>query len=261
MFEEILKYAESFGDKISVVIEDLKSGEQIRVNSNKRFSAASVIKYPIMWCYMHEVEAGAQSLEEVYPLRREDKAGTTVHDSGVLRELHDGIPLTMEDYLKFMIVISDDTATNVIIRKLGMEHINQLMQEKLQYQSTELGRVMMDYEALERGQDNFITAEEMNRLSEHICRGELLSEESNARMLKILCGQRYNNTISRDYPLDAVFGHKSGSIDQYEMEHDCGILMKDGEPVATINVLTQSLDEAPSVMARIGMMVYNTYFQ
>ena len=261
MFEEIAEFVKPYADQISVVIEDMKTGEIFAVNENVRFSAASVIKYPIMWCYLYQVEQGREDLKEVHPLCSREKAGTTVHDSGVLRDLHDGILLTMEDYLRFMMIISDDTATNVIIRKLGMECINRLFKQELSFSQTELGRMMMDYEALERGQDNFISAAEMNHVSHMICNNIGLSEKSNRLMLEILCGQRYNNTIDRDYPLEAVFGHKSGSISQYYMEHDCGILMDGSTPLASVNVLTQSVDNAPSVMAHIGMMVYHHYFR
>ena len=162
MFEQIREYCLPFGEKIGVVIEDLVTGEMMEINQNKSFSSASLIKYPIMWCFFQLVSEGKISLDEIYVLHDEDKVGVSVFDTGVLRELHDGVELTLEDCLKFMIVISDDTATNIIMKKIGFETMNRMFQ-KICLVETKVGRLMMDYDGLKQGRDNYVSAGDMNR--------------------------------------------------------------------------------------------------
>ena len=97
MFEAILDYVSPQKDKIGLYVQDLDSGESIAVNADRSFSSASAIKYPVMWAYYELVAKGEIDPLTVHELRDEDRVGTTPYDSGVLRELHTGIPLTYED--------------------------------------------------------------------------------------------------------------------------------------------------------------------
>ncbi|MGE5541758.1 MAG: serine hydrolase, partial [Bacillota bacterium] len=96
---------------VGLVIKDLKDDTTILHREHERFSAASVIKVPILWELFHQVEARAISLDEVVSVGADVKVGGT----GVIKELHDGIQLTIRDLATLMIVVSDNTATNLII--------------------------------------------------------------------------------------------------------------------------------------------------
>lgn len=260
MFEKIADYCEKFGDKMGIVLEDLKTGEKLEKNPDISFSSASLIKYPIMWSLFEQVSEGKIDLQEVHTLVKEDKAGSSVYDSSVLRELHEGIPLTLEDCLNFMIVISDDTATNIIMKKLGFETMNASF-ERLGLKGTKAGRLMMDYEGLEHGRDNFISAGDMNRLSEILCRDEILDHTFNQKMLGILLRQRHNDAVNKHYPMDIPYAHKGGCIRQYGIDHDCGILYKDGKPAVLVNVCTRFVENSRDEINHIGDMLYECVYK
>lgn len=257
MFEAIADYARPFGDKLGLVVEDLKTGEKIQQTPHKAFSSASLIKYPIMWVFFREVAQGRQSLETVHILKNEDKAGSSPFDSSILREFHQGLELTLEDCVKLMMVISDDTATNIIMKRLGIDYINTVLKGELGFTDSSVGRFMMDYEGLEAGRDNFVSAHDINSLSLCICRNKLLPEDCNRQMLEILCNQRHNDTLRRDLPMSLQMGAKGGRIRQYGMQHDCGIMFEAGTPRFLVNVLTQSIENSTDVIAAIGRMVYD----
>lgn len=255
MFEDILEECGRYGDRVGVVIEDLLTGEKMEWNPQLSFSSASLIKYPIMWSFLEYIHEGGTALDEIYLLKEEDKVGESVFDTGVLRELHSGIKLTMEDCLRFMIVISDDTATNIIMKKLGFERMNKAF-ERLGLTGTRAGRYMMDYEGLEAGRDNFVSAGDMNRLSKIICLNQILPEKYNQMMLDILLGQRENDGVNKCYPMDTLYAHKCGCIRQYGIDHECGILYKEGRPAVTVNICTKNVKESRGFLQRVGQDIY-----
>lgn len=256
MFENIAQYVEQFGDKIGIVLHDLNSGERISKNPHKQFSSASLIKYPIMWTFFKQVSENKQSLKTIHILKNEEKAGTTPFDSSILREFHEGLELTLEDCIKLMIVISDDTATNIIMRRLGIAYMNDVI-KSIGLANTSVGRFMMDYESLEAGRDNFVSADDICKLSLLICNNELLPQEYNNKMLGILCNQRNNDSLRRFLPMSLQMGHKGGCIRQYQIDHDCGIMYENGQPRFLINVLTQGIEDSKNVIGTIGKMVYD----
>lgn len=259
MFEKIAEYCEKFEDKMGIVIEDLRTGEKLERNPALSFSSASLIKYPIMWSLFEQVSQGKVDLEEVHELVKEDKAGSSVYDSSVIRELHEGIPLTLLDCVKFMIVISDDTATNIIMKRLGFETINKSF-ARLGFQGTSAGRLMMDYEGLEAGRDNFISAGDINRLSRILCEDQILESRYNRQMLEIMLSQRHNDGINKHYPMDIRYAHKGGCIRQYGIDHDCGILYKDGAPAVLVNVCTRFVENSRDEINHIGDMLYQCIY-
>ena len=256
MLETILQFTNQYGDRIGLVVEDLKTGEKISQSPDKPFSSASLIKYPIMWAFFKQVAEGEQSLDTVHILKQGDKAGTSPFDSSVLRELHTGIPLTLEDCIKFMIVISDDTATNIIMHRLGMDYLNEAF-ASIGLKNTHVGRFMMDYGGLEAGRDNFVSAEDMNHLSKLICENAILPAKYNQQMLAILCNQRHNDSLRRFLPMSLKMGHKGGCIRQYSIDHDCGIMFDShSKPRFLVNVCTKDIDRSKDVIGEIGKMVF-----
>ncbi len=259
MLKEIEEYCRQFKEHIGLVIEDLSTGEKIEMNPHTAFSSASLIKYPVMWSFFEQLGMGGIDRQEIHELTQEDKAGSGVYDSSVLRELHAGTPLTLEDCIIFMIVISDDTATNIIMKKLGFDVMNASFRH-LGLIETKAGRLMMDYEGLEAGRDNFVSAGDMNRLSKLICGNRILENKYNEEMLGILLRQRHNDGINKHYPMEVQYAHKGGCIRQYGIDHDCGILYRNGKPRMTVNVCTRQVEHSREVINHIGDMVYKSLY-
>lgn len=255
MFEAILDYVSPQKDKIGLYVQDLDSGESIAVNADRSFSSASAIKYPVMWAYYELVAKGEIDPLTVHELRDEDRVGTTPYDSGVLRELHTGIPLTYEDCVKFMITVSDDVATNIIIKLLGMDYCNEVFR-RIGLTGTSCHRLMMDYEGLEAGRDNFISAGDMGRLSWMICTDQIIPHQYNQEMLGILTRCRHNDSLPRFLPRTIKVGHKGGCIMQYGMDHDVGVIFQGDRPRLLVNVCTQFAENPRDLMGTVARMAY-----
>lgn len=214
--------------KVGLYYKDLTTGEEIfYAEGEDRFEAASVIKLAIMAEAFRQVEEGRLTPETRVVLRSQDKvpSGETPHygeewaagriapgelypESGVLNYLHDGTELTLADLYTVMIVISDNTATNLLIDLLGKDRINQLL-ESLGFTATRLARKL--FEQPENGEkvENYISVREMGQLLELIYRGQLISEKASRDMAAVLTNQQVNHKIPF-YISDLPIAHKTG---------------------------------------------------
>jgi beta-lactamase class A len=139
-------------------IIDLTSGDRFGHLDHETFPTASTIKLAIVYELFKQEEEGKVSLDETIVLDRRKAVGGT----GVLADL--GTPtLPIRDYATLMVRLSDNTATNVLIDRLGMENIANRMQA-LGLTATRLRRHMMDTAAARRGDENISTPDELARL-------------------------------------------------------------------------------------------------
>ena len=142
--------------------------------------------------------------------------------------MHDGLEVTLGDLATLMIILSDNTATNLLIDRLGMGAINQSV-DNLGLTGTRLNRKLFQAELSRQGIENYVTARDMGLLLEGLLRGTLLNPEASAEMLSILRNQRLNGKMpfylhSRGVPV----AHKTGEDDG--ITHDVGIIYQD-DPV------------------------------
>ena len=137
---------------------DLTSGDRIAHLERETFPTASTIKLAIVYELFKQADEGTIRLDETVTLDRAKAVG----GSGVLFEL--GTPtLSIRDYAALMVTLSDNTATNILIDRLGMENIAKRMQG-LGLNATKLRRHMMDTAAARRGDENVSTPDELVRL-------------------------------------------------------------------------------------------------
>ena len=100
---------------------NLVTGEEIVINADLRFPTASVIKTAVMVEAYHQAARGTLSLDTTITLREEDKVG----GSGVLNGFSDGVALPVRDLIHLMIVVSDNTATNLLVNRLGTRNVDE----------------------------------------------------------------------------------------------------------------------------------------
>jgi beta-lactamase class A len=198
------------------------------------FPAASLIKLPILFFLLKKVDDGALNLHETLLLKKKDKVG----GSGILFELHDGIELTLLDLAVLMIVVSDNTATNLLIDKLGMKKIQHFI-ESLGLANTILGRKLMV--APHRPPANFTTPMDMFLLLQKLLQGKLLSQKNTRLALEILFRQQYNEKIPLLLPQNVKTAHKTGEIQG--VRHDCGII-QEGKTTWIGCFLTKNVQDA-----------------
>ena len=183
---KILEKMSSASGHVSLYYCSLEDGCELVHNENEPLLAASVIKIPIMVEAFRRFEEGSLSPEAVHVLKEEEK----MPSCGALNRMHAGLEVSMMDLVELMIVLSDNTATNILIDILGIENVNAAMRAEGLTQST-LRRKLFDAEASRRGLVNHITAREIGMLLEKMYAGEIVSPEASRRMLSIMCDQRY----------------------------------------------------------------------
>ena len=118
--------SDRFSGRLAISARELTTGEQVSVNGAEVVPTASVIKLPILLEFLRQVDDGHLSLAtRICPTPEE-----TVGGSGILAQLQPGLSLTLLDVATLMIVLSDNTATNVALRLIGgVEPVNRMIAE------------------------------------------------------------------------------------------------------------------------------------
>lgn len=160
---------------------DLTTGRVVSKNGDTPFAQASAIKIPILVTLFRDVAQGRLRLEDSLTLSSRDAVGGSGGLQDKLKSANQ--TLTLRQLALLMIRDSDNTATNVLIAKAGMERVNALMGE-LGLKATRLRRIMMDAPAALRGEENSSSPLEMAKLAAMIYRGEVAGSAEIAGILK-----------------------------------------------------------------------------
>jgi beta-lactamase class A len=210
--------------------------------NQERFSSASLIKVPILLAWIELERAGEVSRSELCDLDAEPQ----VQGAGFSWLLR-ARKLPYQDVLLLMIALSDNLCTNLIIRRAGIQRLNEVIQKTLGLPGTELQRKLMDFEARARGLDNWITAQDCIRLFQRI---EELKPDERAWVDSVLGACQDNLLFLRDIPADTLvdertFCHKSGSLPG--VLHEWGYNNR-----GHIFLLTQNVKDHASVYRAFG---------
>lgn len=179
------------------------------------FKSASLIKLPIFFYGFHH----AKDLEEFVEVSPSD----LVDGSGVLQTLvTETRMVSVRDLHVLMMVVSDNTATNLLIRRYGIKRLNSFMQHLGMTQST-LGREMRDLEAISNGRDNFTCGRDMVACLRHMANSPAFHD-----ILHILERQQFKDKVPAGVKNDQfVFFNKTGELD--EVDHDAGFFVYKGQ--------------------------------
>ena len=193
-------------------------GEAIEFQADLPLVAASVIKVPIMVEAFRRFGEGTLSPDMVVEIRAEHKKPSC----GALTYMHDGLKVTVMDLVTLMIIVSDNTASNLMIDLLGVESVNRTM-EQLGIPGICLRRKLFEPELSRQGIQNTITARGVGMLLDRMARGALLGGEADAKMMEILGDQRLNGKLPFFlHSMDVDVAHKTGEDDG--TTHDCGVI-------------------------------------
>lgn len=213
-FDAIRTFSGDVGFYYRVLGEDAA----ITHNPDLPLIAASVIKIPIMVTAFRDFAAGKLSPGEVFAIKPGDK----MPSCGALTYMHDGLQVTLLDLVTLMIILSDNTATNLLIDRLTPEHVNHTM-EDLGIPGVALRRRLFEPELSRRGIQNTVTARGVGTLLERMAAGELLGDEADKRMVDILLNQRLNGKLPFYLHSQGIrCAHKTGEDDG--ITHDVGIV-------------------------------------
>lgn len=213
---EILQELAAFSGRVSLYYRTLDGSDSAEFRADERLVAASVIKIPVMVEAFYQMAEGKLCAREEVSVRAQDK----LPSCGALSYLHDGLRVEILDLITLMIILSDNTATNLLIDRLGMDAINARL-EKLGIPGVRMERRLFDDAASARGLQNRITARGIGTLLEKLYRGEIVSKEASEKMLEILKNQQLNGKFPF-YLKDVEMAHKTGEDDG--ITHDAGIV-------------------------------------
>lgn len=222
------------------------------VAEDEAFPSASLIKVLVLVELLRQADSGMVSLGEEVAVGPED----LVEDSEMLEARGLPGPVSWMELADGMITVSDNAATNRLIRRVGTDRINALA-GRLGLRRTLLRREMMDFGARLRGEENTTSAFDMVALMSEIWAGSILTRESRGLALRLLLGQRLVSKITVQLPFGARYAHKTGELEG--VENDAGILLAPGRSFAVVAVVEGDVDRAAAPVSEALRALYGFY--
>lgn len=224
--------------RIGLSMSDPSNGLRVEHRGDELFHPASTMKVPVMVEVFRRAEAGDWSMDEPVVVDPNFRSflddSPYVVDSGKYLATRIGQTETMLSLVEQMIVVSDNLATNLLIRRCGPARITGTMRQ-LGIKDGFVLRGVQDIPAFEAGLSNRMTPNGLTRLMEAIENGEAAGPASTEEMKRILLDQHFNDMIPRYLPEGVRVGHKTGSIKGHR--HDTAIVYApDGSYFLTIMV-------------------------
>jgi len=237
-----------FQGDVSLYAKNLDTGVTFGIRENERVRTASTIKLAIMTTIFDAVAHGRAKWTEELVLHDSDKVGGT----GVLHEFSDGVHLPIRDLMHIMIVVSDNTATNLLLDRFTADSVNAEMDSLGLKQTRSMRKVLISgkdpsgfsqagrLEESKRFGLGSSTPREMVTLVEKMERGELVDAAASHEMIAILKHQQYKDGIGRRTG-DLQVASKSGSLDH--LRSGVGIVYSHGGRIA----IAITVDNLPKV--------------
>jgi beta-lactamase class A len=263
---QIMKLVQAHKGKAAVYVKNLRTGHEFHLNENEPVPTASLIKLPVMIEVYQQVAEGKIKLSDPITLRKEDK----VPGSGVLTDLFTpGLTFPLQDAVRLMMDVSDNTATNMVLDKIGIGATAKRMEAwgfpntKIHSKSFRRDTSVFPERSKRFGLGS-TTAREMGTLLEKLHQGKLVSPESCKEMIAILrrCDDR--DKFPRYLPGEVAVAHKTGWSG--DVSTDAGILYWKKGPVVVCVLTWQNEDKRWSVdnaghllCARIAKLVYDDF--
>ena len=252
LVEELDKTINESGENVSVLIKEIgKAGNIYSYNPNVEMISASVIKVPIMLAILEKVRIKKVSLNDEILVKYED----ILYDTEIF-ENGEGY-YSICELINWMIIESDNTATNVLIKKFGMESINNYIIDVLKLKSTRLERYMLDESAIKDGFNNYTNQEDMLNIFTKLFNKEILNKKLCNIAIKILYNQRCQDQIMRYIYNPVKYAHKTGYLDY--LSHDVGVMNINNRlfyvGVSIFN--SKFKDGNKKLIGNIGKIIYN----
>lgn len=214
-----------------IYIKCLETNEEIAINADQQMDTMSVIKIPLMAEAFRQIGEGKFALTDRVTLTDAAKRPGT----GVIRSLDPGVQLTIKDLLTLMIIVSDNTATDLMYEKVGgPQAVNKLMDSwglpsiRANANADAWFKALRAAGSAEKfhreGKNPFglSSPRDMGKLLEKLEKGEAVSKTASEQMLQIMRGQVYGTRLPR-YVTGFRIPHKTGDFLPY-IGNDVGIL-------------------------------------
>jgi beta-lactamase class A len=221
---------------MGVALVDLTDGHRYLLHANDVFPQASSIKICVLAELYRQAQQGKLKLTDLYTVNASD----LVQDSDIMGGLTPGVTrITLRDLATMMVAVSDNSATNVLIDRVGMDNVNAFLSSHGLAQ-TRLRRKMMDVKAAAEGRENVSTPNEMMKLLESLYRGEVLNKEMTDDFFKVLSTHK-DSWIPRLLPDGLKIADKPGALEG--VRNDSGVVFVDNRPYVICVMTTYLRDE------------------
>ena len=260
-FMDVLEpYLTAFSGNISLAFYRFADNLYLEHQADTPRPAASLIKLPIMLEVLSQCDVGECQLDAPVTMSTEDQ----VTGSGVMQYLTHGLQLSIQDLVTLMIIVSDNTATNMLIEHVGIRAVNRRIQA-IGLRDTQLvGKLQLSEDKQNRSQRkgafNTTCASAMLAFLVKLQQGQLMSPEMTTLALSILKNQQYTEALARYLPTDAALypdavtvASKSGCL--RGVWHDAGIIsQQDGTPLYALVMMTEGSQDRSFGFEQEGMM-------
>jgi len=239
--EQIAALTKDFKGNVVLYAKNLKHGKEFEIGADTRVRTASTIKLPILAALESLVAAGKVKWDERIALKPGDK----VSGSGVLASLADNTELTVRNIAILMIIVSDNTATNLILDRITADAVNDYLDtigitvtrsnRKVRGDGTKLAAPTGWSKAGQKEENSkyglgVSTPREMVKLLEMLHQGKIVSPEASKDILEIMKNQQVKDGIGRHELEGWTVASKSGSLDA--LRSDVGIVYTKSGPIA-----------------------------
>ena len=250
--DQVKPLVSQFKGKVSLFAKNLDTGETYALNPDERVRTASTIKIAVMIEAFARVDEGKIKWTDKVVLTKEKK----VSGSGILTELTDGLSLTFRDAVNLMMILSDNTATNLVLDVLTADAVNARM-ESLGFKNIKIMRKVGSGGESLAGKDpenkkyglGMATPREMVLVMEKLERGEIVSAAVSKEMIELMKREQGRNAIGRS--LSGVpMASKYGALDR--LRSAVGILYTKNGKIA----MAISCDEMPETMWSVDNPAY-----
>lgn len=264
-----VKIADSFSGRIAFKVVDEQTGDCIVHNENDVMATASTIKVYCLGALLEQAGQGKISLDDTVELN----AANQVRGSGILKEMTLGTRITVRDACMLMVVLSDNTATNMVIDLCGgVDAVNAHMRAHGLTASRLGGRV--DFDVIREAEDLGVsTPAEFIEYLQKVRAGKVLTGPMQAEYMNFLSRQQYVDQFPRYMPYNPYAGdlHETQDIQVYNktgfmtgVRVDVGYITCRGENITYAVFSDRCADltfapenEAMIAIGKIGKAVYD----
>jgi beta-lactamase class A len=250
--EQVKNLVTPFKGKVSLFAKNLDTGETYALNADERVRTASTIKIAVMIEAFARVSDGKARWTDEVVLTKEKK----VSGSGVLFELSDNLRLSLRDAVNLMMILSDNTATNLVLDVLTTDAVNARM-ESLGFKQIKINRKVSSGGESMAGKDpenkkyglGFATPREMVLVMEKLERGEIISPAGSKEMIELMKREQGRYAIGRSL-WDLPMASKYGALDR--LRSAVGIIYSKKGKIA----MAISCDDMPEIMWSVDNPAY-----
>jgi beta-lactamase class A len=250
--DQVKPLVANFKGKVSLFAKNLDTGETYALNADEKVRTASTIKIAVMIEAFARVAEGKIKWTDEVVLTKEKK----VSGSGILTELSDNLHLTLRDAVNLMMILSDNTATNLVLDVLTTDAVNARM-ESLGFKNIKIMRRIGSGGESAAGKDpenkkyglGMATPREMVLVMEKLERGEIISAAASKEMIDLMKREQGRNAIGRSL-YDVPMASKYGALDR--LRSAVGILYTKKGRIA----MAISCDDMPETMWSVDNPAY-----